>query len=188
MNEAALEMCRENYKLNGIHLENSDKIKVRKLQWGSKKDMCAIQQEVLGKFDAIVGADIVYPATCGVALHDLFATVSALLAPQDGTFYLSFATRDHHRTPQKLLQAASAAGFKVTCAPPLDCRIQHKLPPFLDAKILILQQCNDAQEHNDKLGGEECLVFPGLKAAIVRAEEASSDEEWEAPFCGSDCD
>ena len=189
--DQVLRMCRENYNLNGLHADNDDRLWIRKLQWGSRKDILAIQQELLNHtnkatFDAIVGADIVYPDTCGVALQDLFATVRALLT-HDGIFYLSFCARDGYRTPLKLLEAASHAGFQVaTCVPPLEADVRRKLPLLLDAKILLLKQCPDAQKHNQELGGEECRIFPGLKAAIVRSKDASNDEEWEAPFCESD--
>jgi hypothetical protein len=52
---------------------------------------------------------------------------------------------------------------------------------LLDAKILVLRRDKDARAKNDTLGSLECRAFPGLNAAIQRAAEESSDEEWEAP-------
>jgi predicted nicotinamide N-methyase len=187
MDQHSLNMCRENYKLNAC------KGIVRKLQWASQQDIRQLQQELSHEtskteFDAIVGADIIYPSTCGQGLRDLFETVKILLS-QEGTLYLSFCTRDGHRTPRHLIEAASNAGFCISSLPPLDPQVKKKLPPLLDATLLVLKRSKNAYRQNKELGGDDCIVCPGLMAAIARAEEISSEEEWEAPFDGeSDCD
>ena len=183
MDPTALTICRENYKLNGIQGM------VRTLTWASLEQIHQLQHELYRihkhvKFDVIVGADILYPATCcGHGLINLFETVDMLLS-EEGTFVLSFCTRDGHRTPQHLIAAASNAGFTISSLPPLDPALKKKLPPLLDAKILVLKRSENASQQNKELGGDDCTVFPGLVAAIARAEEESSDEEWEAPFDG----
>lgn len=186
--QTALTMCRENYKLNGVEGM------VRTLTWASPEHIHQLQQELYRvhkskTFDAIVGADIIYPATCcGQGLRTLFETVDILLS-QEGTFVLSFCTRDGYRTPQHVIAAANNAGFIISSLPPLDPEIKQKLPPLLDAKILVLKRSKNASQQNKELGGDDCTVFPGLVAAIARAEEVSSEEEWEAPFDGeSDSD
>lgn len=182
MDQTALTMCRENYKLNGVEGM------VRTLTWASPEHIRQLQHELCRgqkhvKFDAIVGADIIYPATCGQGLINLFETVDMLLS-EEGTFVLSFCTRDGHRTPQHLIAAASNAGFVISSVPPLDPVIKQKLPPLLDAKILVLKRSENASQQNKELGDDDCTVFPGLLAAIARAEEECSEEEWEAPFDG----
>jgi hypothetical protein len=142
------------------------------------------------RFDAVVGADIVYPATSLVILKDLFDTVDELLTLDGGSFWLSFATRDGHKTPVKLIQAASAAGFTISCVDDMNDtqkNILKRLPPLLDSKILVLQRNAKALELNASLGKDGCAVFPGLQSTIDRLDQqSSSDEEWEPPFFNED--
>ena len=201
MDEYVLSLCRRNFALNDVELEtnnNHSTCIVRPLKWGCKDQIEKILDEVRsisslepndigGKFDACVGADIVYPSTCGKALTDLFDTVKASLV-DGGTFYLSFCSRDGPKTPSRLIQAASEAGFAISILPELDQSILTELPPLLDSKLLVMQQCNNAEILNDKLGDANCKVFPGLQSALDRIAELSSDEEWEAPFSGEDED
>lgn len=70
--------------------------------------------------------------------------------------------------------------------PSLDQSVKMKLPPLLDARILLLTRDEDAATKNAKLGASDCAVFPGLKDDLWRIEHPSSEEEWEAPFCGGD--
>lgn len=139
------------------------------------------------RFDVVVAADIVYPATCGQALRDLFETVDALLIDR-GTFYLSFCSRDGPHTPRHLLESASAAGFRLTAANPqtwLPVSIQDRLPPMLGATILLFQRHAKAASLNAKfVGADDSLIFPGLWSTIERLRLAESDpvEEWDAPF------
>ena len=98
MDEKALELCIHNFELNGIDATTDDGPRVRKLTWGESKEMHAIQDELFNqtqtsKFDVVVGADIVYPATTGQVLVALFDTVNFFLK-DGGVFYLSFATRE----------------------------------------------------------------------------------------------
>ena len=204
----ALDLCRKNSKLNKLDIidEASHRMLVRTLEWGNEAQIQEIFEELRlcrdGKhnhitrsdgnhkvtfFDAIVAADIVYPATCGQILQNLFRTVDLLLA-SGGTFWLSFATRDGARTPQRLLEAASEAGFSTDALPPLNAETKSQLPPLLDARILLFRRNPKAKEHNMTLGFADCKVFPGLRAAISRMEESSSEEEWDAPFVGVDDD
>ena len=135
------------------------------------------------KFDSVVAADIVYPSTCGETLKNMFRTVDLLLQPT-GTFYLSFATRDGPKTPMKLVQTASQAGFAIDCLPPLRASVAKRLPPLLDSKILVMKRSSNASKWNESLGAEDCHVFPRLRASWARLFEdpSSSEEEWEAPI------
>jgi hypothetical protein len=147
---------------------------------------------LLLRFDAVVGADIVYPSTSLEILQLLFDTVDQLLSP-DGSFWLSFATRDGHKTPVKLLQAASQAGFTISCVhlnDPAQQQVFKQLPPLLDSKLLVLQRNARAVELNARLGNEQCTVFPGLQRAVDAAlhPQSSSDEEWEPPFFNEEDD
>jgi Lysine methyltransferase len=193
MDDQALELCRKNFALNHMRADEVDSNRgawIRNLRWGDIFRADEILQElrqrlsVEKKFDAVVGADIIYPSTCGQVLLDLFHTVDSLLQP-NGTFWLAFATRDGPRTPSRLLEVASEAGFAVDSVPPMDKTIIRLLPPLLDSKILILSRSSTAKEQNQHLGADDCRVFPKLRASLARLEEASSEEEWEAPF-GSD--
>jgi Lysine methyltransferase len=185
MDEKALELCIHNFELNGIDATTDDGPRVRKLTWGESKEMHAIQDELFNqthtsKFDVVVGADIVYPATTGQVLVALFDTVNFFLK-DGGVFYLSFATRDGYQTPQKLIEAASIAGFAISSFSPLSSEIRGMLPPLLDSTVLILKRCEYARELNNKLGGLDCTTFPKIQEKMQRAEEESSVEEWEAP-------
>jgi predicted nicotinamide N-methyase len=199
--ESALEMCRSNLALNGIAVQGNENQMdtnssnsnawIRSLEWGDESDIQKLLTDLQTrdpatpnrKFDALVAADIVYPATCGQIMLALFQTVDRLLATE-GTLWLSFCSRDGANTPRKLLEAASDAGFSVRALPPLDATDKAKLPPLLDAKILLLTRDVDARHHNDTLGGEECAVFRGLRAAMARMDEpSSSEEEWDPPYC-----
>ena len=181
MDDKALDLVRHNCELNGISPEFAW---VRKLKWGDegqiktiKEDLDKVQQ--IKQFQAIVAADVVYPATASQVLTLLFETVDNLLV-SDGTFYLSFCTRDGYRTPQRFIQVASQAGFHISALNyQLDDEVKKNLPPLLDAKILVLRRGDI--NGNDLLGLQDCRVFPGLQDAIQRAAEESSDEEWDAP-------
>jgi ribosomal protein L11 methylase PrmA len=187
--ESALEMCRKNFVLNEIPSRN---VRVRKLQWGNEEqtsqlldDLKMVSDEATSPFDSIVAADIVYPDTCGPVLKALFTTVDRLLKT-GGIFWLSFVTRDGARTPRQLIESASDAGFRIQALPQLDAETKSKLPPLLDARILFLTREAEAREKNAKLGCDDCSVFPGLRAAMARLDDPSSEEEWEAPFGGDE--
>ena len=203
----ALQIAQENINLN--HLDDhqgDDFISVRRLAWGDSHSIQQILSSLpdnasTGKFDTVMAADIVYPATCGETLKLLFQTVGELLIP-NGKFLLSFVTRDGHHTPMTLIEAASLAGYKIDTipsqlfVPPLDKKSNSKdqhgnnvtMPPMLDAKLLVLtKDVNHARQWNDNLGEESCHVFPGLKLKAQRAlEDDSSVEEWEPPYCDDD--
>ena len=189
----ALDLCQRNFELHGL-TGDEGVARIRSLAWGNEQHMETIQhilatyqQDAEPKgFDLIVGADIVYPDTNNETLAALFRTVETLLSSQ-GTFYLAFATRDGAKTPARLLQAISDAGFTMERLPPLDSNIARKLPPLLDSKLLVLRRCDESSARN-VIGFEGCAIFPGLQNAIARLENPSSDEEWEAPFAGSDED
>ena len=198
MDEAALTLCKENFALNGIptnesqhlndascsHKRDDGGVFVKCLQWGKDEDIINLQSELqLERFDVIVGADIIYPNTSGKILTDLFHTVERLLSHENGLFYLSFAARDGPKTPSRLIEAASNAGYVISIGShPLDSRILKSLPPLLGSKILVLERSTDAGQLNHLLGQPECTVFPGLQAALARLDESSSEEEWDAPF------
>jgi hypothetical protein len=165
---------------------------VRKLLWGNEEqtsqlldDLKMVSDEATSPFDSIVAADIVYPDTCGPVLKALFTTVDRLLKT-GGIFWLSFVTRDGARTPRQLIESASDAGFRIQALPQLDAETKSKLPPLLDARILFLTREAEAREKNAKLGCDDCSVFPGLRAAMARLDDPSSEEEWEAPFGGDE--
>jgi phospholipid N-methyltransferase len=185
MDEKALELCHENYNLNAVDTRSQVGHTIRKLTWGNVTEMQAIQDDLFhytqtSKFDSVIAADIVYPSTAGQVLMALFDTVDFFLR-DGGTFYLSFATRDGYHTPQRLIEAASMAGFAISALPPISDEIKSNLPPLLDSNILLLERSNYAREVNNKLGFLDCKVFPNLKLKIQQAEEESTDEEWEAP-------
>lgn len=181
MDGKALEITRQNYQINGMA---SDDAMVLNLKWGDKDQIQLLQDELAKtrssrQVPAVVAADIVYPSTANQVLRLLFDTVETLLAPS-GTFYLSFCTRDGFRTPLRLIQAASQAGFQISALSyQLAPDVKRKLPPLLDAKLLVLHRGDVIG--NELLGGLDCPVFPGLHAAIQRSAEESSDEEWEPP-------
>jgi hypothetical protein len=182
MDQQALQLCKDNFARNGIPTsqQESTTAAVECLLWGNKTQI----QHLLKKyhqFDAIVGADIVYPSTCGETLQQLFVAVDCLLCLH-GTFWLSFATRDGCKTPSRLLEAASDAGYAIDCLPALDPSITRRLPPLLDSKVLVLKRDKNAARINGALGGNDCPIFPGLRAALARLDDPSSEEEWEPPF------
>jgi SAM-dependent methyltransferase len=198
MDPNALELCRKNFAMHGMNGDNG-RARIRSLAWGNEKQIDEIRRDLLNacrgkinesedRFDAIVGADIVYPDTDNATLIALFSTVDALLKP-NGTFYLAFATRDGAKTPSRLLRAASDAGFGIERLPALASEVTRKLPPLLDSKLLILRRKATARQHDfEELGSQSCAIFPGLWDAVARLENPSSDEEWSAPFAGSDDD
>lgn len=195
MDERALDLCRENYAVNGISIDVADSVaKVESLRWGDENRIASILHELRkryeddGKlFDSLVGADIVYPSTCGQVLLDLLRTVDALLKP-GGTFWLSFATRDGPRTPYRLLEVASETGFAVDCFPPLDSSTANLMPPMLDSKLLILKRSVDARDRNAMIGYESCRIFPGMLLALDHLDNPSSDDDWDAPPLNDDTD
>jgi hypothetical protein len=157
------------------------------------------------KFDLIVAADIIYPSTCqGQVLSKLFETLDALLTTaENGTCcYISFCNRDRtYTTIQALLAAASRAGFAISTVPSTHPiyhpALRRKLPPLLDAQILILQRVpptTTATTINERLGSTNCSIFPGLHDAIQRQQRKQqqreqqlagaadiSEDEWDAP-------
>jgi SAM-dependent methyltransferase len=194
MDQRALDLCRQNFAHNKGSSKNdngnhsSTNLWTRTLHWGDQgradelltelREHCSDKQ---GRFDSVVGADIVYPSTCGKILDGLFASVDVLLKP-NGVFWLSFATRDGPVTPSRLLEAASQAGFAVTCLAPLDAEVIKFLPPLLDSKLLVMRRSLHAKAYNDQLGlDNNCVVFPRLREKLARLEETSSDEEWDGP-------
>jgi len=172
------------------------------LSWGNQKHIQQLQSFLQISsfinsdspkryFDTILAADIIYPNTCGPTLKLLFQTVDALLSPLHGKFIVSFVTRDNHRTPLKLISAATEAGYSFDLIPneifcPKD--VENKLPPLMEAKLLVLTKNENAVEVNATLGSMTCRVFPGLieqqKEAVLQAERVK--EEWTPPFC--ECD
>jgi SAM-dependent methyltransferase len=193
MDQRALDLCRRNFALNGIDANSAEsKVWTRTLEWGDQDRVQELLEELRERvneierlFDAVIGADIVYPSTCGKVLDSLFSTVDSVLVP-DGSFWLSFATRDGPETPSRLLEAASEAGFAITSLAPLDASVAKLLPPLLDSKILVMTRCSNAKTCNDQLGSADCTVFPRLREALARREESSSEEEWEGPPVDSD--
>ena len=194
VDERSLNFCRENYQLNGFEVSDMmddpspSRAWVETLAWGDAERATQVLERLKARtgkvrFDAVVGSDIVYPSTSGPALQQLFESVDQLLRP-DGTFWLSFATRDGIRTPLRLLEAASRAGFAVDRADPLPLSLIQRLPPLLDSVLLRLHRdASAATNHNALLGGPMCHIFPRLRDTQRRLnEELSSDEEWDAPF------
>jgi predicted nicotinamide N-methyase len=177
----ALELTRENFEINKILMDN---IWIRKLSWGDYTDIQNLQAELntqisYDRFNIIVAADIVYPSTANQVLTLLFQTIDTLLSPE-GSLYLSFCTRDGYRTPQRLIAAADSAGYYISAVDyKLDDKVKSKLPPLLDAKLLVLRRGDSMLNQN--LGAYNCQVFPGLQAAIQRASEEVIPEEWEPP-------
>lgn len=195
MDQRALQLCQRNYKLNNVQTNDKDsKVWTQSLFWGDKQRANELLDELRervddgeSRFDSVVGADIVYPSTCGKILDSLFQSVDALLKPT-GIFWLSFCTRDGAVTPSRLIEAASQAGFRITALEPLDAALAKLLPPLLDSRILIMRRCPDAEKHNNELGKSDCSVFPRLQEKLARLEESSSEEEWAGPPLDSDDD
>jgi SAM-dependent methyltransferase len=191
MDERSLKLCRGNFRLNGTHTdEPNSRAWVRPLPWGDSMRIQGLLRDVrdrTGKdrFDEAFGADIVYPSTPDLVLSQLLSTVDALLRP-GGTFWLSFATRDGSKTPLRLIEAASRAGFIVDSLDPIDGATRRLLPPLLDSKVLSLRRDQQARTRNQELGKDSCRVFPGLQAQVKKLEDDSSEEEWEAPFTDGD--
>jgi len=189
----------------------------RRLMWGDTYGLQCILTELKcnfkskGKeesamFDIVIGADIVYPDTPESVLDKMFQTVQEALGlkakqqchKMDASsispcFILSFATRDGFRTPLRLINAATRSCFRIEAIPHptfLPIGYETYLPPLLDSRLLQLtptSSVEEAQNHNNSLGYDGCLAFPGLREAIVRWEEQSSDdEEWIAPFASDD--
>lgn len=227
MHDSVLELCRKNYRLNGIDVDCDDdqayhSAHVRQLLWGDHERMDEILTECQRRvenrcnkyrmpspsscafrFDAVVGADIVYPDTCGKVLDDLFETVDRMLSA-DGTFYLSYASRDGSRTSSRLVDAAGRSGYRVSCilsAGALDPDLLLKrLPPMLDSKLLALRRAPNAREENDRIGiDDRCPIFPGMRNAAAREEQqrqqvrssestksssidGDDETQWDAPF------
>jgi predicted nicotinamide N-methyase len=188
----ALYLCHINHQLNDIQVRDSQVQSgalawIRNIRWGDDVQISALLNELQRcrgsnkKFDSVVGADIVYPSTCGRNLQNLFHTVDKLLRP-GGTFYLAFASRDGHKSPSRLIEAASATGYVIECETSLDDELRKLLPPLLDSKLLLLTRSVTAEQINNALGSKSCPIFPGLKEALARMNDESDDEAWEPPF------
>lgn len=120
-------------------------------------------------FDTVMAADVVLPTTSEEDLAGLFQSVDQCLR-EGGHFLLSFASRDGHRSPLKLLEAASGAGFKVDCIPEEEFVPRGDfMPPTLDAKLLVMRRDEDAADFNGLLGSDSCRIFPGLKSQAKKA-------------------
>jgi SAM-dependent methyltransferase len=201
--DRSLRLCRRNFDLNGIETEDeisassslassSCRSWVRRFRWGDEARAGELLDELRSRtgrdrFDAVVGADVVYPSTSDRVLLSLFSSVDAVLMA-GGTFWLSFATRDGTKTPVRLIEAASRSGFAVDALDEaIDDAARHRLPPLLDSRLLVLRRDPRAREKNVALGGVGCRAFPGLRAAVKKLEEDPwSDEEWDAPFVGDE--
>lgn len=197
MDATALKLCQQNFLRNGIACDIMDDhgsmAMVYPLTWGNEYDIQRIQNAIPNTwprtFDRIVAADIIYPSTCqGQVLLQLFATIDALLSTENGTCYISFCNRDRtYATIRALIDAASTAGYAITAVPehhPIhSSHVRQRLPPLLDAQILVLRRDPQATEHNAALGAADCNVFRGLQAAIQRrqAHLEEDDESWDAP-------
>ena len=220
MDKNTLHVCNQNISLNaekcafdaGIDGYHSASLKTFCLSWGDEnaadnlltmlsKHVNPVQGNINTssptlQFDTIIAADIIYPATCGYTLNLLFQTIDKLLEPTKGRFLLSFVTRDAHRTPINLIEAASQAGYLINIIPserflPKCFGKEFELPPMMDAKLLVLTKnakSDIVYNHNKRLGDDDCTVFPGLKHAAKRALEESSEEEWEPPFDNEEMD
>lgn len=194
MDETALDLCKQNFQLNDIScgevMHNGSMAMVHKLHWGNESDIqliCdAIPSQWPRTFDRIVAADIIYPSTCqGPVLSQLFATIEAFLS-HDGNCYVSFCNRDRtYATIRALVDAATAAGFCINAIPehfPIHSSyIRQRLPPLLDAQILVFRRDPQAAERNAELGAVHCSIFPGMLAALQRRQEPEEDESWDAP-------
>uniref|UniRef100_A0A7S4JSG8 Uncharacterized protein n=1 Tax=Odontella aurita TaxID=265563 RepID=A0A7S4JSG8_9STRA len=114
-----------------------------------------------------MAADVVLPTTSDEDLGKLFASVGQCLK-YGGVFLLSFVPRDGHRSPLKLLKAASEAGFKVDCIPEEEFAPrgwnEDASKSSLDAKLLVMRRDEDAADFNSLLGSDSCRIFPGLKS------------------------
>jgi Lysine methyltransferase len=197
MDATALKLCQQNFSRNGITCgvmeDHGSMALVHQLSWGNEPDIQRIRDAIPDiwprTFDQIVAADIIYPSTCqGTVLYQLFATIETLLSTDSGTCYISFCNRDRtYATILALIDAASTAGFAISAVPdhhPIhSSHIRQRLPPLLDAQILVLRRDSQAAERNATLGTAHCRVFPGLKAAIQRrqAHLEEADELWDAP-------
>jgi hypothetical protein len=191
MDDHALNLSRTNFCLNGVSVDGpSSRVWTRTLSWGCDEHADHILDQLATRnggskntrFSSIAGADLVYPSTCEKSLQDLFRTVDYMLE-DEGMFYLSFASRDGPRTPCKLIETASDAGFAISAlSKNIDPSILRRLPPLLDSQILVLRRSNSARSINAALGTDECVVFRGLQASVLRLLEESSGEEWDAPY------
>jgi cyclopropane fatty-acyl-phospholipid synthase-like methyltransferase len=197
MDATALTLCQQNFLRNGITCDVMDDhgsmAMVQALAWGKESDIESIRDAIPDPwprtFDRIVAADIIYPSTCqGPVLSQLFDTIEALLSTDHGTCYISFCNRDRtYATLSALIDAASTAGFAIAAVPedhPIhSSHVRQRLPPLLDAQILVLRREPRAAEHNARLGTMHCTVFPGLQAAIQRrhAQLEEGEELWDAP-------
>ena len=186
----ALSICNENIQHNISQDIHSLDISTNLLLFGQEHDSGK-------KFDTVLGADIIYPSMSANTLLKLFQSVDKLLKSvsngddNEGTFLLSFVSRDGHVTPKKLIQAATESGFSIKFKAnertifTKDFISAHNL---MGSRVLKLERNENAARINSELGGIQCKVFPGLNDAIERAEEQSSDSDWIAPGLSDDDD
>jgi protein N-lysine methyltransferase METTL21D len=89
----SLRGMRENVEKNSSSV-NTSKLKCRQLRWGMNlcqfSQHCSADMNAEGRFDTIMGSDIIYVETI---LEPLFQTVDALLS-SGGKFILAYARRN----------------------------------------------------------------------------------------------
>ena len=146
-------------------------------------------------FDTLIGADIIYPTITYKVIDDLFRTADQILRKSShnkryGSFLLSFVSRDGYRTPQRFIEVATSScysiHFEADESTIFGSNINRANHVFMGAKIFRLRKDPNAAYVNERLGGTDCKLFPGLNDAIRRAQEESSDSEWEAPGFSDD--
>ena len=151
--------------------------------------------------DYIWGADIIYPTTCNEVIDLLFNTIQTLLCPIRGVLILSFCTRDGYKTPIRLLQAATKAGYALIQSissgnnnnnnndrnnnddmDSIKSQYSKLLPPLLDSQLLIFQRRSDEEDAaaatiNACIGTEECTIFPKLYQQQANAIEQQQNNQ-----------
>jgi len=194
MDDDVIQLCSENIRRNNLDTTSANDsnihIAARTLLWGNKVNMISITDEAgIETFDSVIAADIVYPTTTDEILSLLFQTVNHMLK-EGGIFLLSFVSRDGWKTPQRLIQAASLAKYKIEFIPYAEfipVKWKQFLPPLLDARLLVLRRDERAENVNNQLGSDDCLIFPGLKRAMQSSSCGDDNcivhEEWIAPDC-----
>ena len=164
----ALGMAKTNLAMNGA----ADHFVTAKLRWGDDEGA-----KLLGSFDVVFGADIIYPGSL-VALRDLLSTVDLLLA-EGGMFVCGFVERDWTETMAALIDSCNELNFKIICLEAASAE-DDKEYTTMGSRVLSIRRMNEG-ESNEGLGGDDCKCFPQLNSRMREREDDSSESEFEFP-------
>lgn len=167
----------------------------RLLQWGHEvhiAECLATLPKEGRRFDTVFAAEVIYPDIDEPTLLSLFRTVDLALRPE-GTFLCAFVQRSA-ASVWRMIETASLAGWVITMIPantflPEQQSAGRPLFNMQGAKLLRFARAPmGIADCNSKLGGQDCEIFPGLKASLerIRAAEVEGVPGWDPPFVDED--